>query len=417
MRIAGDNEKLQKFAAEVKEFEERLYEKHRRLMQEEMRTFLEHKEREAVETLQDLGRYESKGFVSRTILTSVGKVHLRVHRYRARKRGRWCYPLRDLYGVEGITPCARALYVAVAIERSYAWSAEALAQLRGMEISRMRLWQVVQDEGARLRAELEAERQKIFDQARGRREESDRRSAVIEVDGTMLVSRESTAEADLRGRKRMEVKVGVVFRGVAGVGRHRRATCERSVYACVADVDTFSEQFSAHCTVHGVGADTPVHFLGDGATWIQSVRHAVFPHSRYTLDLYHLQKAAHRVMLPRQSEKFCILIKTGLVQTALAYVRELRPVDAAHAEELRTFIEYLQDNRAGMYYRTGDLHGSGVIEKMVDLVVKKRMKRQGMRWSQRGANAMLILRSSYLNENHHHRYQTVRPIAHSPHCF
>ena len=44
-----------------------------------------------------------------------------------------------LVGLEGITPCARQLCVDVEIEGSYAWSAEALGHLRGMEISRLRL--------------------------------------------------------------------------------------------------------------------------------------------------------------------------------------------------------------------------------------------------------------------------------------
>ena len=417
MRIASDKHNLQKFTAEVKTFEESLYEKHRRQMQAELREFLEEKDREAVKELRDHGSFESRGMVCRTIVSSIGKIQIRMHRYRARRSGRECYPLRDLYWLDSITPLARVLCVQVAIERSYAWSAEALGQLRGMEISRMCLWQVIQQEGVKACAAIEVMRQKTFVQARGEGEQADRRPAVIEVDGTMLASREETPETNVHGRKRMEVKVGVVFRGVAPVGHQRRCTRERSVYACVTDVDSFSEQFSAHCTLHGVGPDTPVHYLGDGAPWIQTVRRAVFPWSRYTLDLYHLQQAAARVLLPRQTAHFCALIRSGLVQTAISYMQDLHPIDAAHAHELRAFVEYLQNNREGMHYRKGDLHGSGVIEKMVDIVVKKRMKRQGMRWSQRGANAILALRSQHINWGFARRHHKVGPNACSHHRF
>lgn len=57
---------------------------------------------------------------------------------------------------------------------------------------------------------------------------------------------------------------------------------------------------------------------------------------------------------------------------------------------------------------------SGVIEKMADLVVKKRMKRQGMRWSQAGANNLLALRTQYLNAQASQPPHRTNPTS-SPH--
>jgi hypothetical protein len=68
----------------------------------------------------------------------------------------------------------------------------------------------------------------------------------------------------------------------------------------------------------------------------------------------------------------------------------------------------VEDNLSGMKYTAGDINGSGVIEKMADLVVKKCMKRQGMTWSRAGANNILALRSIHLNNLEKNRDRTVK---------
>ena len=82
---------------------------------------------------------------------------------------------------------------------------------------------------------------------------------------------------------------------------------------------------------------------------------------------------------------------------ALEYLDRLRPSDDRHREALQQFRDYLQQNREGLHYEPGEVWGSGVMEKMADVVVGKRMKRQGMVWSRAGTNNLLALRSQYLN--------------------
>jgi hypothetical protein len=110
--------------------------------------------------------------------------------------------------------------------------------------------------------------------------------------------------------------------------------------------------------------DDLVHLLGDGAARIRSLRHAVFPHSRYTLDLYHLKHNAHLVLPERHAKRFISLVLTGLPRTAIDYLNHIQPMDQDHAVELRQFREYVNNNRDGLHYRRGELNGSDVIEKM-----------------------------------------------------
>ena len=129
----------------------------------------------------------------------------------------------------------------------------------------------------------------------------------------------------------------------------------------------------------------------------------MFPGSRYTLDAYHLQKAAREVLTERQYTHFRSLVFGKNAAEALRYVRRLQPSDSEHREELEDFCAYVERNLDGMRYDIKGPVGSGVVEKAADIVVGRRMKRRGMSWSQQGANNLLALRVLALDEKYDHR--------------
>jgi hypothetical protein len=267
-----------------------------------------------------------------------------------------------------------------------------------MGLSRMRLWKIIQQEGQQTQGQLELERAKIYEQALvGREGTASKVMPTMQLDGTMIASREA-GEHDQYGRKRMEVKVGVLFWGTQRLGKRKRnKTLQRSVYARISDVEAFGEQWYAQCRKAGLGNEQRVHCIADGGGWIGTVRQGHFPGSDYTLDLYHLKKRAREVLLKHQYRRFFTLVRTGLVSTAQDYLGSLHPSDSAHREALSEFRHYVEQNRDGLHYEAGAIWGSGVIEKMVDVVVGKRMKRQGMSWSKQGANNLLALRCHRIN--------------------
>jgi hypothetical protein len=385
---------VRKYDEEVKKFEVEMVERHRGEMKEELQKKLESLDRELSSELVKEGGYESRGLVEQTILSSVGKVAIRVRRYRHRT-GKWCYPLRDRGGIGRETQVARELCVRVAVERSYGASASLLKELRGIEISRMRTWKIVQEEGLKAALELEAMRRQIFEDGRTAQKEVEHpRPAIIQLDGTMIASREE-GEKDQYGHKHMEAKVAVLFRGVSG--QKRKKTVSRTVYAQVSDAENFGERWYTHCCKNGLEGKARVHLLGDGARWIRMIGRAMFPDHHYTLDLRHFKERAGQVLLDHQHKQFFLYVMAGLPKTALEYLNDLRPSDHRHAQALRDFENYVIENLDGIRYQPGTIHGSGVIEKMADIVVGRRLKRQGMIWSTKGANAILALRSRFLN--------------------
>jgi hypothetical protein len=88
--------------------------------------------------------------------------------------------------------------------------------------------------------------------------------------------------------------------------------------------------------------------------------------------------------------------------------------------KLTTLCNYLAKNIARMHYdeylAAGYPIASGVIEGACRYVVKDRMERAGMRWTVEGAQAMLALRTTYINgqwkDFQKHRIQRERQRLH-----
>ena len=95
------------------------------------------------------------------------------------------------------------------------------------------------------------------------------------------------------------------------------------------------------------------------------------------------------------------LLDKGKIAKLVGVLRALKPPNPEVAEKIRTEADYFQRNAQRMRYpRFRRLHlfvGSGVIEAGCKTVVASRLKRSGMFWTVRGANAILALRCACLN--------------------
>lgn len=147
--------------------------------------------------------------------------------------------------------------------------------------------------------------------------------------------------------------------------------------------------------------------LGDGAIWIWNVADEHFPGAIQIVDLFHAKqylsdvgKAVFGAESPegrRWAEARHDQLDQGRFDALLAAVR-------AHAQAndaARLCAEYLERNRHRMRYpefrAAGLCVSSGVLEAGCKSTVGKRLKRGGMHWSVRGANAILALRCCRLS--------------------
>ncbi len=147
--------------------------------------------------------------------------------------------------------------------------------------------------------------------------------------------------------------------------------------------------------------------LGDGAPWIWKLSAELFPGAIEILDRFHakehLSAVATAIWGPQSDLGRHWLTKRydelddGHVDALLSALQ----VHAATNDEARKCIGYLQVNRARMRYplfrAAGLCTSTGVLEAGCGVAIGARLKRSGMHWTVRGANAIMALRALILS--------------------
>jgi len=152
--------------------------------------------------------------------------------------------------------------------------------------------------------------------------------------------------------------------------------------------------------------------MGDGAEWIWNLAEQHFPGAVQIVDQYHARQ--HLWDLARRlhpndevNQKAWMkvhqrrLLDKGKIEKLVGSLRSIRSANPEVAEKIRTEAEYFERNAERMRYpkfrRQHLFVGSGVIEAGCKTVIGSRLKRSGMFWTVRGANAIVALRCCHLN--------------------
>jgi len=152
--------------------------------------------------------------------------------------------------------------------------------------------------------------------------------------------------------------------------------------------------------------------MGDGAEWIWNLAGPYFPGAVQIVDLFHARQhlwELARKLYPNDevNQKAWIkvhqrrLLDKGKIEKLVGALRSIDSANSEVAEKIRTEADYFERNAERMRYpkfrRQHLFVGSGVIEAGCKTVIGSRLKRSGMFWTVRGANAILALRCRYLN--------------------
>lgn len=322
--------------------------------------------------------------------------------------GEYGYPLDRRLGLgprQHASPWVRQQAVALATRLPYRQAAALLREMVGGFVDHRTLYEWVQQAGARVVAEEDAQQEAAF----GRGEEAPcdeqvREIVVCEVDGTFLkAQRESVPD--------FEVRLGVLYSGKeleSPTAKHRRyRLLERVRYGGVERAEVFGERlFLAGEARLGLSRAKDLLVVGDGADWIEAMTGRERWKATYQLDWWHLTRAFQRTFPDRP--ELVTQLKAALYQGRGQEV--VRLVGLAHAlggkdpERVAQLYSYVRANQHGFYgawklrehlspeAKVVAVVGSGAIEKQQDLVVGRRFKGQGMRWTRKGANRLLKLR-------------------------
>jgi len=206
-----------------------------------------------------------------------------------------------------------------------------------------------------------------------------------------------------RERSSFEVKAAVAWTGVADVSKGRRRLTGREGYASVEGVRSFFPKVAALAIRNGMLTAGRVVVLADGADWIRNGVRDWLPGALYVLDRTHLER--------RVRETLCRPEDAEVAEAVLDACRRADPAEAlavlsSHkppSDERRLYrrlLRYVRVNCLGIAnHALVDLHGSGAIEKGVDLMISRRFKLRGMSWSEKGAAALLPFKVMLYDQN------------------
>ena len=238
----------------------------------------------------------------------------------------------------------------------------------------------------------------------------------LAIDGTgvPLVPRETQgrqAKDDSGKAKTREVKLGCVFTQTSWdeKGRPVRDPASTSYVGAIETAEEFGQRIFTEAIRRGLRRAQRVIVIGDGAPWIWSIAAEHFPGATEIVDLYHARE--HLSNLAKilweasrgkaWAEARMQQLEAGDIEGLLSAMGRLRPRSPIVKDELRKAVTYFQTNAERMRYQSfrtqGLFVGSGVVEAGCKTIVGRRLKQSGMRWTVRGANAIIALRCCYLS--------------------
>jgi hypothetical protein len=303
---------------------------------------------------------------------------------------------------------------------SYARAAESFTALTRVSMSKSSLHRLVDSYGGALVAEQAAEAEAMVRVPKHEGEVVWRE--VVEPDSeTMAVSSDGVfIHLVEEGWKEVKaVSISAVTQTVDAVGGAcDMALTQHSYRAGLWDAQTFATHHWAEACRRGLERAKAIVCVSDGAAWIWAMVVMCFAVHIQVLDWWHAVQRLWiiaRIHFPTESDaaQWVECQKADLARSRLRQVlramRTLFPRGQPLPEPVRQAIAYLFHNRRRMDYATcrrlGYPIGSGVIESACKTVVQARLKQAGMRWSRRGAQAMLALRCLLLSN----RWHELRP--------
>jgi hypothetical protein len=240
----------------------------------------------------------------------------------------------------------------------------------------------------------------------------------IEMDGAGLpvVKPETEGRAGkVEGQpaRTREAKLGCVFTQTTTdqEGRPVRDEDSTTYTAAIETAEEFGLRLYTEAWRRGWSRAKKKVVLGDGAVWIWNLADRHFPGAIQIVDLFHARQhlwelSARLFPNDEPSRKSWTLraidrLDRGKIEALVKILRELHPANPDLIKIAINQADYFEGNSARMRYPTfraqGLFVGSGVVEAACKTVIGSRLKRSGMFWTVRGANAIIALRCSYLN--------------------
>lgn len=330
--------------------------------------------------------------VERRLDTTLG--HMVFRRWRVKGGGETLCLLDRLLGLRRYSrasPAVRKRGSELASRMTYREAAAVLSEEIGTPIRAQSVHGWVQEFGHR----AEARELSPSSAPEGRRE-----LVIVEWDETVVRSQE-------RGERQFGMKLGIGYSHKQQVGPKRWALTDKVVYGGVEEAEVFAERFYDRMG-SSFQLSRVAHLVvkGDGAEWICQGADQVFPGHVFQLDRWHLLDRIEKFTghLPRVWKRLRNWVYEGRVESLARSLRLIVGADTRSEEARQELLHYVSRHAQAITAvdrlrpqvtpaaRPLLTHGTGAMEKNIEVVIARRFKRWGMRWTRNGAQALLKLR-------------------------
>ena len=358
---------------------------------------------------------------SKPVLTVVGPAQMRRPYYLCSRCHRGQFPADvelDVKDTE-VSPGVRRMLAVVGAEAPFDHGRQQMAVLAGLELTTKAVERTAEAIGSDIVHGEQREIQRAIQLDLPVVVGEPVRILYVQMDGTGVpvvkketVGRQGKAEGQPAHTR--EAKLGCVFTQTTWdeKGFPIRDSDSTTYTGAIETAEEFGKRLYLEAWKRGWSRAEKKVVMGDGAEWIWNLAKQHFPGAVQIVDLFHARQhlwdlvrklhpndeASQKAWMKVHQKR---LLDKGKIEKLVGALRAIDSANHEIVEKIRTETDYFERNAERMRYpkfrRQHLFVGSGVIEAGCKTVIGSRLKRSGMFWTVRGANAILALRCCHLN--------------------
>jgi len=362
-------------------------------------------------------RMSSRGRRGKRLFTTLGRVPFVRSFYQCQPCSQGRFPDDERLDIVQTTysPGVRRLMARAGSQSQFEQAAADLRCYAGLTVEAREIERVAEEVGRQIEQWLSAQQKQIL-QAVGRLAPTAASEAkfYISFDGTGVPVRKSELlgrrgkQADGSARTR-EAKLGCVFTqvGLDKEGYPQRDPNSTTYVGAIESSLLFGWRLYAEALRRGLEQARTVVALTDGARYNHTIIQTHFPDAVHIVDLFHAYEhltSLAQILWGQEAKApkaWRDLLEAGDIGRLIRQAGKQLPASAKSKKSMLKQLRYFEKNAPQMRYaeyrEKKFFVGSGVVEAGCRTVIGERLKQSGMRWSVRGANAIIALRCCILS--------------------
>jgi hypothetical protein len=361
-------------------------------------------------------RMNSRGRRGKELLTTLGPVSFARSFYQCQQCHEGRFPDDQRLDIinTGYSPGVRRLMARAGSQTDFEQAAQDLHCYAGLKVEPREIERIAEDVGRQIEQWLGAEQEQIWQGGAIFPGLAADTKFYVSFDGTGVPVRKNELvgrrgkQADGSARTR-EAKLGCVFTqvGLDREGYPQRDPDSTTYVGAIESSALFGWRMYAEALRRGLSQAKKVIALTDGARYNRTIVQTHFPEAIHIVDLFHAYEHLTAIAQLRWGPEakapkvWRDLLEAGEIVRLVRKAGKQLPTSAKGKKSMLKSLGYFENNAAQMRYaefREADFFvGSGVVEAGCRTVVGERLKQSGMRWSVRGANAIIALRCCILS--------------------